>query len=152
MAESFNKQPVFTSTPFLYCDTIDPWYNTSSLSPVGSDFYVFSEPTLIERITISATGNTSGGSAVSAVSAKLVYVFLYSGNSGTYSLYKTLAMPATTVDDTTPNPELEISMDGGILFNSNDAILIASSVNFSTSSQYGDYLAITLEGGTYAVV
>ena len=148
MAESYNKQPVFTSTPFLWCDTISADTNDDSSAPdtwISASSVDFSEPTLVERITISGCGDTIN---FPTVAEKLVYVFLYSSATARWSLYKTLAMPATTVDDTTPNPELEITMNGGILFSANDRMAFAIS-NYSTQA---DQLAITVEGGTYAVV
>jgi len=148
MAESYNKQPVFTSTPFLWCNTISADINNDSSDPdtwISASSVDFSEPTLVERITISGCGDTIN---YPTVAEKLVYVFLYSPATERWSLYKTLAMPATTVDDTTPNPELEIAMNGGILLNAGDRIHIAIS-NTATSA---DQLAITVEGGTFAAV
>ena len=143
-----NKQPVFTSTPFLWCRIISADTNDNSSNPdtwISPPSVEFSEPTLVERITITSCGDTIN---YPTVAEKLVYVFLYSSATERWSLYKTLAMPATAVDDTTPNPELEITMNGGILLTAGDLIAFAIS-NYSTQA---DELAITVEGGTYTVV
>ena len=148
MAASYNKQPVFTSTPFLWCDTIAADTNDDSSAPdtwISASSVEFSEPTLVERITITSCGDTIN---YPTVAEKLVYVFLYSTATTRWSLYKTLAMPATAVDDTTPNPELEITMNGGILLTAGDLIHIA----ISNGATPADQLAITVEGGTYTVV
>jgi hypothetical protein len=148
MPESYNKQPVFTSTPFLWCRTMSADINNDSSNPdtwISASYVEFGEPTLVERITISACGDTIN---FPTVAEKLVYVFLYSSATERWSLYKTLAMPATAVDDTTPNPELEITMNGGILLTAGDRMVFAIS-NYSTQA---DQLAITVEGGTYRVV
>ena len=152
MADSPNKQPIFTSSPVLICTTFDADINDNSTNPdswLTGGTILFDQRTLIERVSISACGDVTTNPIVSA---KLVYVFLYSGNSGTYSLYKTLAMPATTLDATTPNPELEITMNGGVLFNADDGIVCGVSVNAADSGEPGDYLAITVEGGTFEAV
>ncbi len=148
MAESFNKQPVFTSTPFLWCRTISADINDDSSAPdtwISSSSVEFSEATLVERITITSCGDTIN---YPTVAEKLVYVFLYSSATTHWSLYKTLAMPATTVNASTPNPELEITMNGGILLTAGDLIHIA----ISNTATQADQLAITVEGGTYAQV
>lgn len=148
MAASYNKQPVFTSTPFLWCETISADINDKTSAPdtwISSSSVEFSEPTLVERITITSCGDTIN---YPTVAEKLVYVFLYSSITTHWSLYKTLAMAATTVDTTTPNPELEITMNGGILLTTSDRIHIA----ISNTATPADQLAITVEGGTYAVV
>jgi hypothetical protein len=151
MAASYNKQPVFTSTPLLVCSTFDPEINTNSSDPTiwsSGPAYTFDQPTLVERVTITSCGDLT----YNIVTAKLIYIFFYWGNNGTYSLYKTLAMPATTLDATTPNPELEITMNGGVLFNDGDGILLGASTNYQDTGEGGDFISITLEGGTYAAV
>ena len=100
---------------------------------------------IVDRITISATGDLSA----TTITAKLIYIYLHDSDTDKYSLYKTLAMPATILSDTTPNPELELVFTGGLLLKNSDRILIGASVNFGTNSSYADYLSVTLEGGTY---
>lgn len=149
---AYNRQPIFTNTPILQVTTFDPVIITDNYQPgTSSPTVVYTagsvEGDLIDKITISATGDLTN----SNVSAKLVYVYIRWDNSGSpvYSLYKTLAMPATTVSHTTPNPELELTFSGGLVLNDNDRIYIGASVNYSTNSYYGDYLSVTVEGGTY---
>lgn len=153
-----NRQPVFTQAPILNSISFDPpvindnyrvsdgsFGTTPQLVYVGQS----SEGDLIDRITISATGDLSN----TTVNAKLVYVYLrwYNGASPIWSLYKTLAMPATTVSATTPNPELELVFTGGLIINQNDRIYIGASTNYSSTSQAGDYLSVTIEGGRYTL-
>lgn len=150
MAYSFNNQPVFTSTPIMVTKTILPDVVTGpdpNYWATGS--YVYSvapvEGELIERITISACGDPTN---YPNVSAKLVYVWFYWGDTGTkFSLYKTFTMPATTVSHTTPNPSYELTFTGGIILGLHDAILVASSMD--ATGLYADYLAVTIEGGKY---
>jgi hypothetical protein len=61
-------------------------------------------------------------------------------------------MPSTTLDATTPNPELEITMNGGILFNQGDGIVCGVSVNEADSGETGDQISVTVEGGTFPAV
>jgi len=147
---AYNRQPIFTNTPILQVKTFDPVIVTDNYQPgTTGPTIVYTagsvEGDLIDRITISATGDLTNTN----VSAKLVYVYLYWYADGLYSLYKTLAMPATTISHTTPNPELELTFSGGLVLNSNDRIYIGASVNYATNNSYGDYLSVTVEGGRY---
>lgn len=144
-----NKQPVFTGTPILKCNIFDPNINTDSTNPAGwSPIVVYTcnstEGDLIERITISATGDTTN----TTVNDKLVYIYLYENGVG-YSLYDTIHIPATTISSTTPNPVVQLVFTGGILFNTDDKIYIGASTNASTTGQNGDKLSVTVEGGSY---
>jgi hypothetical protein len=148
---SVNRQPVFTQSPILVTKIINPViananYTPSSFFNGGSLIYTATsvEGTLINKITISATGDTTN----TTVSAKLVYVYLYQNSTTTYSLYKTSVIPATTISNTVANPSVELNTSGLVL-NNNDAIYVAASVNYATNTSYGDYLSITIEGGTY---
>jgi hypothetical protein len=153
-----NRQPVFTQAPILNSISFDP--------PIINDNYrvndggfsttpqvVYSgqsqEGDLIDRITISATADL----LYRTVTAKLVYVYIrwYNGGSPIWSLYKTLEMPGAVLDVTIPNPELELVFTGGLIINQNDRIYIGASTNSSTTSQYGDYLSVTIEGGRYTL-
>ena len=149
---AYNKQPIFTNVPILRSTIIDPPIITSNYDPAaGSPTSIYSvsstEGDLIDRITISATGDLTNND----VSAKLIYVYIRWDNGGSpvYSLYKTLAMPAATISHTTPNPEIELTFSGGLVLNTNDRIYVGASVNYSTNNYYGDYLSITIEGGSY---
>jgi hypothetical protein len=146
-----NRQPIFTQIPILVTKIINPVvananYTPSSFFDVNSLIYtaVAAEGTLINKITISATGDTTN----TGVTAKLVYVYLYQDTTTTYSLYKTSIMSAATVSNTVTNPSIELNTSGLVL-NVDDAIYVASSVNYATNTSYGDYLSITIEGGAY---
>ena len=100
---------------------------------------------IVDRITISATGDLT----FTTVTAKLIYIYLYDIGTDSFSLYKTLKMPAATISATTPNPELELVFTGGLLLNLDDQIYIGASDNSTNSGQKGDYISVTIEGGTY---
>ena len=149
-----NRQPIFTQAPILQTKTFDPVIITDNFQPgATTPTLVYTgqsaEGDLIDRITISATGDLTNV----GVSAKLVYVYIkwYNAGSPFWSLYKTLAMPAATISHTTPNPELELTFTGGLVLNLNDEISIGASANYGSASQYGDYLSVTIEGGRYTL-
>lgn len=152
MPAVINKQPLFAGTIRMVTYTFDPpimvshydMNNSWSTAPTTVYTAVGDYGDIIDRLTISATGDTTN----TTVTAKLVYVYLYDSGGGRYSLYKTLAMPAATISDTVPNPELELVFQGGLLLKLNDQILIGASVN-SGSGDKGDWLSVTIEGGTY---
>lgn len=146
---AINKQPVFTSTPILVSKTFDPVINTKSYDlssniPTIVFDSIDSNGTLIERVTVSAAGDTQ----YSEVSRKLVYLCIYDTTNG-WSLYKTAVMPAATVSDTAPNPEIEWVFTGGILLPFSYQLGILASVNYSVNNRYADYLAVTVEGSSY---
>ena len=147
-----NRQPIFTQAPILQVITFDPIiindnYQPGNTTPTLIYSGQSAEGDLIDRITVSATGDTSNTS----VSAKLIYLYIkwYNNDSPVWSLYKTAAMPATTVSNTQPNPEIEWTFTGGLVINQYDEICIGSSVNYDTNSYYGDYISVTIEGGRY---
>ena len=149
-----NRQPIFTQAPILQASTFDPIiisdnYQPGNTTPTLVYTGQSQEGDLIDRIIISATGDISN----TTVTAKLVYVYInwYNAGSPLWSLYKTLAMPGTTVSATTPNPTLELTFTGGLVINQTDRIYIGASVNYSTNYQYGDYLSVTIEGGRYTL-
>jgi len=151
-----NRQPVFTQAPILEVISFNPpiiidnWRTSDggfSTAPQLVYTGQSSEGDLIDRITISATGDTSN----TTVNAKLVYVYLRQDSTDTWSLYKTLAMPAATISATTPNPELELVFTGGLIINAHDKIYIGASTNYTTTGQRGDYLSVTIEGGRYTL-
>jgi hypothetical protein len=146
-----NRQPIFTQIPILVTKIFNPAIANSNYTPstfFNGDSLIYTaiaaEGTLVNKITISATGDTTN----TTVSAKLVYVYLYQDSTTSYSLYKTSAMPAATISDTVVNPSIELNTSGLVL-NVDDAIYVASSVNYATNTSYGDYLSITIEGGAY---
>jgi hypothetical protein len=155
MPTPINKQPIFTAKPIMTVKTFDPPIILDNNKTVAGDWST--SPTkvyqttstygdLIERITISATGDTTN----TTVTAKLIYIYLYDAVGGRHSLYKTVAMPATTVSATTPNPEIELVFTGGLLLKSGeDAIYIGASDNADNTGQNGDNISVTIEGGTY---
>lgn len=145
-----NLQPIFAKNPILITTIIDPAIANANQNPnsffVGSSqVFVASDNygTLINKITISSTGDTTN----TTVTGKLIYIYINQYGSSP-SLYKTVAMPATTISNTTPNPSIVIETNG-LVMNVSDRIYIAASANFSTAASYGDYLAITIEGGSY---
>lgn len=151
---ALNRQPVFTDIPILVSQTFDPplvgssGYAMGSIPPAsiftsGDDF-----GSLIERITVSATGDLSNG----IVSAKLIYLAIYDNNIGSWNLYKTAAMPYTEVSPTVPNPEVEWVFTGGILLPKNFQLGIAATENFNNSGRKGDILSVTVEGSSYTSV
>lgn len=147
-----NKQPLFAGTIRLVTLTFDPPIITDNYLTAGGNWGTGPQNVytatgtygdIVDRITISATGDLTN----TTVNAKLIYVYL--GDGGDFSLYKTLAMPATTVSSTTPNPELELTFQGGLLLKPNDTIRIGASENYNNSSDRGDNISVTIEGGTY---
>lgn len=150
-----NKQPLFTGTIRLESLTFDPpiltshydMQNTWSNAPTAVFTATSDYGDIVDRITISSTGDLSN----TTINAKLIYIYVgvYNGTTYAYSLYKTLAIPATTITDTTPNPEVELVMQGGLLLAKDDQILIGASTNSGITGQQGDRLSVTVEGGNY---
>ena len=146
-----NRQPVFTDIPVLKSQIFDPPFNNgssytiNSVPPTSIFTATDANGTLIERVTVSATGDTVN----TTVSAKLIYLCIYDDNIGSWSLYKTAVMPAATVSDTAPNPEIEWVFTGGILLPFSYQLGILASVNYSVNNRYADYLAVTVEGSSY---
>lgn len=147
----FNYQPLFTSQPVMVAKTIlpdvvdgpDPYYWATGQSLVYT--VAADNGELIERITISACGDPDVNTNVHA---KLVSVWFFWSTAGSkYSLYKTFTMPDVTVSHTTPNPRYELTFTGGIVLRQSDAIIIGSSID--ATGFPSDYLAVTIEGGTY---
>lgn len=150
---AINKQPVFTDIPILVSQTFDPIVNNSShdMSGLGiTALYTSTDQfgTLIERITVSATGDTSN----IMVTAKLIYLAIYDTIYVSWSIYKTAVMPAATIDPVTLNPEVEWVFTGGLLLPQNYAIAVLASTNRATTGQRGDQLAVTIEGSSYTQV
>jgi len=152
---AINKQPVFTTAPILTTQMYDPDIVTQAASPgsyLTSTSRVFnssdSNGTLIERITVSSTGDLTN----TTVTAKLIYLYLYDSNAATWSLYKTSAMPATAVSTTVPNAEIEWVFTGGLLLPANFYVYVGASTNNSNTGEKGDSLSVTVEGSTYTQV
>jgi hypothetical protein len=147
-----NRQPVFTDIPILVSKTFDPplsnTYDLQAIPPTSIFTSSDVSGSLIERVTVTSTGDTT----YTTVTAKLVYLAIYDNNISIWSLYKTAAMPATTVSDTTPNPQIEWVFTGGLLLPYNFQLGIAASTNRNTTSQNGDYLSATVEGSSYTSV
>lgn len=148
---AINKQPLFVGTIRLTNIIFDPPVISNNTDP-GSynpqEIYqaVGTYGDIVDRITISATADAN---SYTLVTDKLIYVYLYNGASSIYSLYKTLAMPATTVSQTVLPPELELVFTGGLLLKNGDKIYMAASTNAATTILQGDQLSVTIEGGTY---
>ena len=148
---AINKQPVFTDSPILTSQIVDPPINSNTVSINSlppSEIFISSDPfgSLIERVTISATGDTTN----TTVNAKLIYLCIYDATLTNWSLYKTAAMSATTISDTVPTPEIEWVFTGGLLLPQSYKLGIAASINSGAGG--GDQLAITIEGSSYTQV
>jgi hypothetical protein len=149
-----NRQPVFTDIPILVSKTFDPPINSdsttiNSLPPTSIFVSTDVNGSLIERITVSATGDANSNNNVNA---KLIYLCIYDSNETKWSLYKTAAIPYTYVDNTTTNPEIEWVFTGGLLLPYNFELGIAASYNYNGSGELGDQLAVTVEGSSYTSV
>ena len=149
---AINKQPVFTTAPVLVTtiytpEVVDLTYDPSSYLTGTSRIFTSTDTngTLIERITVSCTGDPINEPTVAA---KLVYLYLYDTGNSLWSLYKTATMPSTTVTDTTPNPEVEWVFTGGLLLPDSVEVYIGTSI---VSSQ-ADAFSVTLEGSTYTAI
>lgn len=149
---AINKQPVFTAAPVLVNKIYNPevvdlindpasYLTSTSLVFTSTD----ANGTLIERITVSSAGDPANQTTVAA---KLVYLYLFDVNNGTWSLYKTATMPATTITDTTPNPEVEWVFAGGLVLPADFEVYIGA----STAPSQADRFAVTVEGSTYTQV
>ena len=147
-----NKQPVFTDIPILVSQTFDPPLSApltlNSVLPTEIFAATDEKGSLIERITVSATSDPDHPS----VTAKLIYLAIYDANTSLWSLYKTATMPATTVDAVTADPEVEWVFTGGLLLPFHFKLGIAASTNYVVTGQYGDQLAVTVEGSSYTQV
>ena len=149
---TLNKQPIFTSTPVLVSKIIDASrfvdaiYHPSSVPPyqifTSNDQY----GTLIERITVSTCGDLNN----TLISEKFVYLFIYDPNIDDWTLYKSAYIPAITINATTLNHEIEWTFTGGLLLPQNFGLGIGASENYNNSTNFGDYLAITIEGSSYS--
>jgi len=151
MPATINKQPVFTNSPILVSRIVDPPINTGTVGITAlppTTLFTSNDTfgSLIERVTVSATGDTT----VTTVNAKLIYLCIYDDIQTSWSLYKTAAMPARTISDTTTNPEIEWVFTGGLLLPLNYRLGIAASVN--SNSGNANQLAITIEGSSYTQV
>jgi hypothetical protein len=149
-----NKQPVFTDIPVLKITQVNITSDNNA-NPIGSagnptsivaadDVY----GTLIERITVTATADTKN---YPDVLAKLVYLYIGAGSK--WVLYKTAAMPATTVTDTVPPPEIEWVFTGGLLLPEGVELAMAASRTLSDEGggvTQADQLAVTVEGSSYS--
>jgi hypothetical protein len=150
---AINKQPIFTAIPILAKDTIDPpiingnTWRLDDLPPASIFTATDDYGTLIERITISSTGDLSN----TTVTAKLVYLCIYSDNklNQSWNMYKVAAIPATTVSATTPPPQIEWVFTGGLLLPDGYQLGLAATTNHDTTSEQGDFLTYVVEGSTY---
>jgi len=148
-----NKQPIFTISPILAIDTIDPpivngfAWRLDNLSPTTILETTDSYGTLIERITVTSTGDLTN----TAVAAKLIYLCIYTPtkNNSNWNIYKVAAMPAVTVTATTPTPQVEWVFTGGIILPTNHKLGLAATTNAATTFENGDYLSYIVEGSTY---
>jgi hypothetical protein len=150
MPSTINKQPVFTDQIILSVFTGNVDRCTDNSGPqTPTTIYTTSDSngSLIERITITATGDTV---SYPNVLDKLVYMYLYNHSSG-WALYKTGTLAATTVTDTQPNPTIEWVFNGGILLPENAQIGFLASIT-SNEGTRADKLAIVIEGSSYSQI
>jgi hypothetical protein len=148
-----NRQPVFTDIPILVSKLFDPPKSTdissiNSLPPTEIFSATDVSGSLIERVTVSATGDTNN----TTVNDKLIYLCVYDNTQGSWSLYKTSRLAAATISDTVPNPSIEWVFTGGILLPNNYKLGIAASRNNADTGQKGDFVAVTVEGSSYTSV
>jgi hypothetical protein len=148
-----NKQPVFTVKPLLYSITIDQPTSSDNNNPTPYDIFTSSDDagTLIERITIISAADTIN---YPNVIDKLIYLYIFEPKSERWILYKTATIPATTVNDTTPPPQVEWTFQGGLIMPPTYKLGVAASQTFANgpgSTTTADNLAITIEGGLYTL-
>jgi hypothetical protein len=151
---AFNKQPIFTADGVLKLSVFDaPILSDLTLqsgpSPTFISDFGVTEGTLIERVTVVNCQDTINNPDSSD---KLIYLCLYNGNDGTYTVYDTKFMPATTSDAFTPPAKIQWIFEGGLVLKSNNKLAIGASNNASNSTKPGDKLSVTVEGGTYTQV
>jgi hypothetical protein len=152
MPSLINKQPVFTDQIILsvYSGDVERCTANGGPEPTPITIYTTSDSngSLIERITITATGDTVN---YPNVLPKLVYMYLYDPNTGIWALYKTGTLADTTVTNTQPNPTIEWVFNGGILLPQSAAIGFLASIT-SFEGTRADRLAIVIEGSSYSQI
>lgn len=145
-----NKQPIFVGTPILVAKTFDPVINTNStdidsLNPTEIYVATADEGTLIERITVTATVDIDH----EEVTPKIIYICVYDSRSTpAWSIYTTEYMTYNA----TKNPTIVINIDGGLVLQNTQKLGFLASTNKATTGFFGDYVAVVVEGGTYAAV
>jgi hypothetical protein len=144
-----NKQPVFTNQIILdYYRGSDAELIDNNNNPIPFTIFTATDTigSLIERVTVTATGDTI---TFSNVASKLVYLYVsISGGKNQWALYKTGVFNATTVTSTTPNPTIEWVFNGGLLLPA-DGLL---GIGISDYASQADGLAIVIEGSSYTQI
>ena len=153
MPSLINKQPVFTDQIILSVFSGNVGRCTDNYTPqTPTSIFTTTDSvgSLIERITVTATGDTSN---YPTVLAKLVYMYIYEPNiNSIWTLYKTGILAATTVTDTQPNPTIEWVFNGGLLLPQSAAIGFLASNTSTESGNPSDDLAIVIEGSSYTSI
>lgn len=149
---SINKQPIFTDQIILstFNGRVDRCSdNVSPQTPTTVYTAVDGYGSLIERITITATGDTVN---YTHVLAKLVYMYVYDSSTHIWALYKTGTLAETTVTDIQPNPTIEWVFNGGLLLPQYTQIGFLASETVYESGYPSDNLAIVIEGSSYSQI
>jgi len=144
---TLNKQPIFTITPVLYNQTGNPdiW---DFLNPTQNNLlYTTTETTLIDRITVQIPVNNANPDW----SSKTIYIIIYDSNTGNYSEYQREDIVGGSYTPGSNIPSIIWNFEGGLIVPSGYTISIQSSVDYNTNGSYGDYLSVTIEGGTYII-
>jgi len=152
MPASINRQPLFTAQPILTTAQFDP-KKPSTLTDPGMDEYttIYEDSTtygsLITKVTVAATGIVG-----EKVTTKVIYLGIRDSGTGVASLYQSKVMTGInglTATDVVPYVTFEFG--GGLVMNPNTGyrLVIAASTNSATTSEAGDKISVTVEGGTY---
>lgn len=141
---TYNKQPLFTSAPIIYNETGDPpLLNLDSFAT--SNLYQTTEITRIDRITVNLPVNAT----YTQWATKDVYVVIYNYTNGYFTIYEKAEIAGGTYSEGSALPSITWTFEGGILLPSNYGIGVQASQNYTTTSKKGDYLSVTIEGGTF---
>ena len=146
MADSPNKQPIFTIFPILFNQIGDPDIWDFSNPDQNNLIYNITITTLIDRVTVQIPANNSYPNW----SAKTIYMIIYNSNTGDYSEYQREDITGGTYTPGTNNPSIVWNFEGGLVVPSGYSISIQASIDAKTSGYNGDYLSVTIEGGTYS--
>lgn len=147
-----NKQPIFTATPLLITNQIDPQI-PSTLRQPGIDNYttIYTDASdygsLITKVTVVSTGLVGD-----IVTTKVIYLGIVDTTSGVASLYQSKVM--TGISGLTSNdivPYFTFEFGGGLVMNKNKGyrLVIAASTNNDATQEKGDQISVIVEGGTY---
>lgn len=151
MAAPLNKQPIFTATPILIAKGLDiqrniaDTYDTSNCTDIYVDDSTYGS--LISKITVMANANIS---IPARVSSKRVDLYVYNKESGKYALYQSKFMTGINeIVDSDTIPSVVFEFPQGLVTPKGSKLALSATENYSNSGEYGDYVSIIIEGGTY---